>query len=150
MTDSCIVMGVNDHRHCLQGWHDLQTDERNGVRFRWTTAAAAVRLAVPPGATALRILLCGPASLTGRPAPLSVYSAGRRLAHLPNAAPTDFWTIAEVPLSGTVPVLDLDFHSEELIPDGPPRPRTFTFDHYLKNGDHRSMGLMIAAIRVVK
>lgn len=151
---SLIVMGINDHRHCLGGWHALQTDGRNGIRFRWTSAEARLRLRVPEGAAWLRLFLSGPAALTGRPAPLSVYVGSTRLAHLPEAAPTEFWTVADVDLreSGSTrprgPWTEFVLRSEERLADGSFRPRTVTFDQYLRNGDHRPLGVMVGGIRV--
>lgn len=151
-------MGVNDHRHCVSGWHALQTDGRNGVRFRWIAEEAVFRLVLPPSAREMRLLVSGPAALTGRPAPLSLCAGTTLLAHLPAAAPTDFWTVITVNLTATDrphseyggdSYQEFTIRSEERCPDGAFESRTITFDRYTGNGDHRPLGLMVGGIRVL-
>jgi len=146
-----IVMGVNDHLHCGAGWHDRAYDGRNGICYRWTGTRADFRLTVPPDAAALHFMVSGPALLTGRTVPLSLYASGRLVCHLDCAASSDFWTIARMSL-------------ETLAHDGRNAPVTFTLkceqspreahnsvtfvpDHCLHNGDFRRLGIMVAAIR---
>ncbi|MEI7635208.1 MAG: hypothetical protein WCK47_13120 [bacterium] len=148
-----IVMGVNDHLRCGVGWHDRAYDGRNGVCFRWTGARADFCLEVPRRASALRFMVSGPALLTGRPVPLSLYAPGRLLCHLPAAAPSDFWTIAEMTLK-TLELAEDNAPAQftircETFPGTRALSAPFVPDRYLRNSDFRRLGIMVAAIRAV-
>lgn len=150
-----IVMGVNDQYHCLRGWFFREYDGRNGVCYRWTAQEALFRLMIPRGARAIRLMVTGAAGLTGRPCAFSLMTDDKRIAHFPEAASTDFWSIVEVSLEGLefdAPEKEFFFtiRNEEHAPEtGEYHPRYFIPDEYLGNGDPRTMGVMVAAIRVV-
>lgn len=148
MSDSLIVMGVNDHRHCLDGWHVRETDARNGVCYRWTGVEAVFLLKLQEGVNVLRFMISSASALTARPAAFSVLSTGTRIGHYCAPHVSDLWTIAEVPLGSPLPRdATLTIRSERLESDGCYSPDVFIPDRHLHNGDHRAMGVMVAAIR---
>jgi hypothetical protein len=147
-------MGANDLTHCLSGWHVRETDGRNGVCYRWTGAEAEFRIFVEQGSRALSLMVSGPAILTGEPVPLSLYSGGRRLAHLREAAPTDNWTIAELPLDSSQYGEQVYTLRVETLRGSEPHghrgvAQLFVPDLYLHNGDFRQLGIMVASIRAL-
>jgi hypothetical protein len=149
-----IVMGANDLAHCLSGWHVRERDERNGVCYRWTGAEAQFRIGAGPGSRALRLMVSGPSALTGRPVPLSLYAAGHRVAHLPAAASADAWTIVDLPLAeaaspGPIFMLRVEVLAGDESPAQRGTAQVFVPDLYLRNGDFRELGIMVASIRVV-
>jgi hypothetical protein len=155
-----IVMGFNDHHHCLDGWFARQVDGRVGMCYRFTGAEAFFRVTVAPGARVLRLLAGGPAPLVG-PMGVSLCFGGRRIGHLPSAVTTDRYGFVDFPLGELAPSatgndsareMTFSIRNEAEIRDdgGSPRyeSRLFTPDSYLHNGDHRPMGVTVAAIRV--
>ena len=145
-------MGINDHLHCREGWHARAEDGRSGVTYRWTGAAAAFRLAVPAAAKALHVLVSGPALLTGRPVPLTLYAGDACLGCIADAAASDTWTIARFALDNLAPPPDgreIGFSIRPEEPGAVGGPALFVPDRYLHNGDFRPLGIMVAAIRAV-
>lgn len=145
-------MGANDLAHCLSGWHVRETDKRNGVCYRWTGAEAEFRIFVEQGSRALTLMVSGAATLTGQPVPLSLYSGGRRLFHLREAAPADNWTIAELPLDPShygeqIYTLRVETLRGTESPGSRGVAQLFVPDLYLHNGDFRELGIMVASIR---
>lgn len=146
-----VVMGTNDHRHCLKGWYPREHDGRNGVCYRWTEPEASFRLNVGSSAVAIRLMVAGTSALTGKPSSFSLLVNGSRLAHFKDAARTDFWGIVEAALPPAVCSNEVVFTilNEEHVADEF-SPRFFVPDQYLGNGDLRAMGVMVAAIRIVE
>lgn len=149
MITSCMVMGTNDHLQCLDGWHALESDGRNGVRFRWTTGVATFQLAVPARCKSLRFMLAGPTALTGLAVGLTVSANQKLLGHLPDVVPGEFWSTVDIPAPKSEGIYTVEIRAENWYDGYQPQRQTFTFDHYLGNGDFREMGLMIAAARAV-
>lgn len=151
---SVITMGINDQFQCLDGWFIREIDGPTGVCCRWTGHRASFRILLPQQATALRILMSGPSTATGRPASFSLYYEEQRMAHLASPCDSWFWTVAKLPLNG-LPDATRDqlqvftLCSEREPPDAPGtfEPNLFVPDHYLHNGDSRSMGIRVAGIR---
>jgi len=173
---STIVMGINDHRQCHHGWYVREKDGRNGVICRWTGAEAAFALRVPAGASLLRLMVWGPSVLTGKPVGFSLFAGGQRFKHVGNAINSDFWKLVDIDLgmpaqtpenemspegSTGAAIFRGDTDRDQLFlirpeeqvmgrgADPEYQPCLYVPDHHLRNGDHRVMGIKIAAIRVV-
>lgn len=167
-----VAMGFNDHRHCLDGWHALETDARNGTRYRWTAARATLAMSAPGGRVrSVRVLAAGLAALTGRPGGISAWWTPRPaaaaagwspergdsrsvpLGHLPDAVPGDGWFLVDFPWpTGLAPgpgVLTLA--SGRMATDGTCgfASDTVILDRLLRNGDHRRVGAMVGAVAFI-
>lgn len=150
-------MGVNDHRQCLEGWHARETDGRNGLCYRWSKEEASFKLFLPEKTLAIHLMVAGPLALTGEPLGVSLYVKDELLTHIPEAVRTEFWNVLEVALppswrerlqGETIFTLRTE---KRTLPPGLGgktfQPLAFIPDLHLHNGDHRHMGVMLAAAR---
>ena len=72
------------------GWHDAEYEAQTGLRWRWTSDRAVLRIRGPVPAQAIRIRMSGESTVKyfGAPATITVSAGGREIARL---QPTGNW-----------------------------------------------------------
>lgn len=130
-----IVVGRFGEHQLRTGWHERQTDGRNGIPFVATTAEAELLLQPAPGARTLQLLLSGPVGLAGNPLEGNLSIAGN---DHPLRLTVDTWVWRSVAL----PPDPDDQHWKIRLR----MPRPVVPDTILHNGDGRRLGWYLSAI----
>lgn len=134
---SFLVVGVNDHHLCRQGWHDRTTDGRFGIIYRPTGREAVFELFLPGEDFDLIALVSAGTTLCGGVLRGDLSSNGNLIGNF--KLDSEIWTLRRFPVSGA--------------PEGWAHFSWRIHNPYiphdtLKNGDFREMGLYVAAVRI--
>ena len=134
---SFLVVGVNDHHLCRDGWYDREIDGRFGILYRPMGKEASLDLFLPGGDLDIIVLASASITLCGGILRGRLAAQGNLLGkfHLD----TENWTLQRFGFSGA--------------PQGWMRfswriDNPFIPHETLKNGDFREMGIYVVSVRM--
>jgi hypothetical protein len=132
-----LVVGINDHLLCKDGWHERSSDERSGTLYRPSMKEASFTLNLPGGNLEIHALISAGTSLCGGCFRGKLISGDEN--HGDFSLNTENWVIRKFLFHKAKKGLNLF----KWVIDTPYIP-----DDVLHNGDFREMGLYMAAVRV--
>ena len=121
------------------GWHEDEYDRVTGVRWRWTSGRAALRVSGPPHPIAVRIRAQSPLDYFDAPPTVTISAGGRELAR---ATPSDDFVI-----DATVPPDAWQASGGEIAIE---TTRTFAPAETGRSSDTRRLGLRVFDVRVTR
>jgi len=129
---TAIVVGRIGQNQLLDGWHERQTDGRNGIVYRASGGESRLLLSRLPGAKWLHLIVSAPVDLMGGESAGTV-SINRRSYDL--SLWHDAWVLRSFPLQTNKDVLEIHFTwTQRIVPD-----------RILGNGDLRELSFYLTA-----
>ena len=130
-----LVVGINDHLLCKDGWHERAVDGRFNFPYRPASAMADFEMVMPGGKVELVALMSAGVSLSGGIMTGKLRAQGAESIKF--QFDTENWVIRKFTF--------------DCLPEGPCRFQWITDNPFipndlLKNGDFRVMGVYLARI----
>ncbi len=134
MSSILILAGVNDRSVFDEGWYGLEKSPE-GILYRASLPNSTIMIPIKNSSMLLTFLLAGRPEHTGEPLSFTIMSNDSTIADF--QLTTNHWTTRQV---------DVSLNNEQLIHLKVKNP--WSPDNIYKNGDVRSLGILLSAIRI--